>query len=157
MSKLQTAISVLIVAGILCGGWLLAAGCHFSWCPLSDSEKQKAGTVVFENENIHVSSPLPNATITSPLIVRGEAKGTWYFEASFPVRVLDANGKTLGVIPAQAQADWMTTNFVPFEATVSFERPLTKEGTLVLVKDNPSGLPQNEASISIPIIFGDFR
>jgi len=56
-------------------------------------------------------------------------------------------------VPAQAQGDWMTTEFVPFEAVLEFAVPQTEFGTLILEKDNPSGLPQNADSISIPVRF----
>mgnify|MGYP000305287555 CR=1 FL=1 len=83
----------------------------------------------------------------------GEARGTWYFEASFPVKLLDGNGKVLAAIPAQAKSDWMTTDFVPFTGTLTFENPKTPTGTLVFQKDNPSGLPQHDASMNIPVRF----
>ena len=102
---------------------------------------------------IQVFLPLPNQQVASPLKVSGKAVGNWYFEASFPIMILDANGEKLGVVPAQAQSGWMTTEFVPFEATLTFDKPTTKTGTLVLMKDNPSGLPENDDSISIPISF----
>ncbi len=105
------------------------------------------------NDIIRVSSPLPDTLVTSPLIVRGEARGNWYFEASFPVKIFDAKGKQLGIIPARALGDWMTTEFVPFETTLAFENPATETGTLVLQKDNPSGLPENADSLSIPVRF----
>jgi len=102
---------------------------------------------------IGVSFPKPNTVIQSPLVVQGKEVGTWYFEASFPVRLLDANGKELAATPAQAQGDWRTTDFVPFQATLTFGQPTTPTGTLVFQKDNPSGLPENEKSISVPIRF----
>ena len=102
---------------------------------------------------IQVFLPLPNQQVASPLKVSGKAVGNWYFEASFPVMILDANGEKLGVVPAQAQSGWMTTEFVPFEATLTFDKPTTKTGTLVLMKDNPSGLPEYDNSISIPVSF----
>ncbi len=102
---------------------------------------------------IRLTTPQPNTEITSPLIVTGEARGNWYFEASFPVRLLDGTGKEIAVTPAQAKGDWMTTNFVPFRAELTFVAPSTKEGTLVLQKDNPSGLPGNADEVKIPIRF----
>src|SRR4051812_32842409 len=42
---------------------------------------------------IQVNAPKPNDLVKSPLTVTGKARGTWYFEASFPVRLEDANGK----------------------------------------------------------------
>ncbi len=105
------------------------------------------------NALIEVTSPHANELVSSPLTITGEARGTWYFEASFPVQLLDANGKEIAVVPAEAQDNWMTEDFVPFVATLRFDTPATPTGTVVLHKDNPSGLPENEASISFPVRF----
>jgi len=102
---------------------------------------------------ISVSTPAANDAVTSPLTVTGEARGNWYFEASFPVRVLDANGTVLAAVPVQAQGEWMTENFVPFHTTLEFESPTTKTGTIVFQKDNPSGLPEFDDEIRIPVRF----
>ena len=102
---------------------------------------------------IHVTAPVANALVSSPLTVTGEARGTWYFEASFPVELRDASGTLLAQVPAEAQGDWMTTNFVPFQIELDFQTPTTTTGILILRKDNPSGLPQHDASLSIPIRF----
>lgn len=102
--------------------------------------------------DIIFDSPAANAVVTSPLTVTGRARGTWYFEASFPVRLLDDQSNELAVTPAQAQGDWMTEDFVPFIAVLNFTTTATT-GTLVLQKDNPSGLPENDKSISIPVKF----
>ena len=103
---------------------------------------------------IAVSYPLPGQRINSPLTVTGEARGTWYFEASFSVEVRDADGDVLTQAPAEAQSDWMTENFVPFSSTISFpEQPAGSKGTLVLRKANPSGLPENDREVTIPILF----
>lgn len=102
---------------------------------------------------IRVDLPKNNETIKSPLKVSGEARGFWYFEASFPAMLLDANGKELAIKPAQAKGEWMTENFVPFEVSLEFSRPDTENGFLVLQKDNPSGLPENDRELRIPIRF----
>lgn len=102
---------------------------------------------------VRISSPKSNSVITSPLTVTGEARGFWFFEASFPVIILDANGNELGVVPAQAQGEWMTTDFVPFWAVVNFRPSPTATGFLVLKKDNPSGLPENDQKLTYPIRF----
>lgn len=102
---------------------------------------------------IQVTNPQPNQVVTSPLTITGQARGTWYFEASFPVKLLDGNGNQIAIAPAQAQGDWMTENFVPFSVTLTFATPSTPAGTLVLEKDNPSGLPEHAAQITIPVQF----
>ncbi len=95
----------------------------------------------------------PGDTIASPLTVTGEARGPWYFEADFPVRLLDGFGNEIALAIATAQGDWMTTDFVPFSATLTFSPPATATGTLILEKDNPSGLPENAAAVHIPVSF----
>ena len=104
---------------------------------------------------ITITNPRPNQMVTSPLTITGQARGNWYFEASFPVRLLDANGKELAVSPVQAQGDWMTTEFVPYSVTLNFTTPTTKTGILILQKDNPSGLPENDDSLIVPVIFSN--
>ena len=104
---------------------------------------------------IKVTSPMPGDRVKSPLAIEGEAKGTWFFEGSFPVKIIDDSGKELGQTPAKAQGDWMTEEFVPFKAEINFT-PTTDKGTLVLEKDNPSGLPENADSLEVPIYFDLF-
>jgi hypothetical protein len=47
----------------------------------------------------------------------------------------------------------MTTNFVPFTATLTFTAVPGQKGTLLFKKDNPSGLPQNEGEFRVPVTF----
>lgn len=103
---------------------------------------------------IEVTTPLQNTQIASPLVVTGRARGSWYFEASFPIELYDQNSTLIGQAIAQAQADWMTTDFVPFTATLTFPaQPTGSMGTLILKKDNPSGDPQNDLNLILPIQF----
>lgn len=110
------------------------------------NENEKADLIAIEN-------PRPNQEISSPLLISGRARGYWYFEASFPVKLIDANGKQIAIIPAQAQGEWMTTEFVPFKANLIFPVPSTKTGTLILQKDNPSGLQEHDDALIVPVIF----
>jgi hypothetical protein len=114
----------------------------------SSAAASSAGTAAM----IEVKQPLPGAHVSSPLTVAGQARGGWYFEASFPVHLLDADRNEIVSAPAQAQGDWMTTEFVPFTVTLNFTTA-AHSGFLVLEKDNPSGLPENAASVEIPVTF----
>lgn len=109
-----------------------------------------------QNSLIRVDTPIPNQEIESPLKIRGEARGFWFFEASFPIELVDANGKQISLAVAQAQNEWMTEDFVPFETTMTFNAPETKTGTLILKKDNPSGLPEHDAEFKVPVFFKNF-
>lgn len=103
-----------------------------------------------DSNRIQVTMPAPGATVPSKFTVSGKAVGGWYFEASFPYEVQDASGKKIAEGPVQAQGEWMTPAFVPFSFQVSVPNYKGK-ATLILRNDNPSGLPENAASISIPI------
>lgn len=120
--------------------------------PRPSSPCERATTTPGLKDKIVVDSPSPNTVITSPLVVTGKARGNWYFEASFPVKLLDSSGKIIAQTAAQAQGDWMTEDFVPFRAQVEFKAGELASGTLVLERDNPSGLPQNAEQINIPVL-----
>jgi hypothetical protein len=110
------------------------------------------------NDDIRVTSPIQYATITSPVTITGEALGGWFFEASFPITLVDWDGLIIGQGVAQAKGDWMTADFVPFEAKITFAKPpyageQSKRGAIILKNDNPSGQASTSRSIEIPIVF----
>ncbi|QSH39525.1 hypothetical protein JXR01_00740 [Candidatus Kaiserbacteria bacterium] len=109
---------------------------------------------------ITLDSPMPNATISSPLEIRGKARGYWFFEASFPAVLTNWDGLIIAEIPVQAQSEWMTEDLVSFTASMDFESPykegdpdFMKRGTLILEKDNPSGLPEHDDAYEITVWF----
>lgn len=121
---------------------------YLSW------EDNALAELVFSHDLISITSPLPSSEISSPLIVEGEARGYWYFEASFPIVLTDWDGLIIAEGYATAQDEWMTEEFVPFEATLEFDTPeYGDSGYLILQRDNPSDLPENDDAFEIPIIF----
>lgn len=107
---------------------------------------------------IYLESPRVEGKINSPLTVRGQARGPWFFEASFPLILTDWDGKIIAQSYAQAEGEWMTTDYVPFEGRITFENPswdaeFSKRGTLILQKDNPSGLPEHDDAVEITVYF----
>ena len=104
---------------------------------------------------VDLLSPLSDTRVVSPLTLSGQARGNWFFEASFPIELVDANGKTLAKGIAQAQSDWMTEDFVPFQAILTWSATSTTatSGVLILKKDNPSGLPEHDGSFEVPVMF----
>lgn len=102
---------------------------------------------------IRLATPRPGASVTSPLQLSGEAVGQWYFEGSFPVTVVAEDGTVIGQGSVSAQGDWMTTDLVPFEGEVAFEAgDRGGAATIVLARDNPSDLPQNDAALHVPVL-----
>ncbi len=104
------------------------------------------------HSKVSVLSPQNNATVGKDFVVMGQAPGNWYFEASFPIEVQDANGIVLATVIAQAQSDWMTTDLVPFLADVALTGNYAGAAKLVLKRDNPSGLPENDDHLDVPIV-----
>lgn len=150
MNKLLVLIVVLFVVG-----WAV----YDNKEPMSNNVDGNtvATTTVDSNETkkdrIVVDVPVKGMVVSSPFVVSGKARGYWFFEASFPIELRDAKGNILETIIAQAQGDWMTTEFVPFTASLIFTKPSSPmPAVLVFKKDNPSGLPENDDSIEIPII-----
>lgn len=113
-----------------------------------------------ENADIVINQPLPGAQISHPLHVYGEARGSWYFEATFPVVLVDWDGRIIAESYAEAGGSWMTEESVPFEAILEFKSPykegdpdFMRRGVLILRKANPSGLPQNDDAVEIQVEF----
>lgn len=107
---------------------------------------------------IRVFSPIANTEVAIPLLILGEARGFWFFEASFPVFLVDWDGRIIAQGIATAQDEWMTEDFVPFTAELEFQKPefigdFSKRGALIFKKDNPSGLPEHDDALEMPVIF----
>lgn len=100
---------------------------------------------------IQVELPYPGAVTGKEFTIIGKARGYWFFEASFPVELRTLDGSILGGGVATAQGDWMTEDFVNFTAEMQTPSAFTGPAILILKKDNPSGLPEKDASISFPI------
>lgn len=122
--------------------------CEFAACPApSESEK---------DDLIRVEAPLKGARVSSPLVVRGEARGMWYFEATFPIVIVNWDGLIIGEGYAEATSDWMTEEYVPFTGTIEFDESLIgpyARGAVIFRKDNPSGLPEHDNALEVPIVF----
>ena len=101
---------------------------------------------------IMVDLPFPGAVVGKEFSVIGKARGNWFFEASFPFDLRDPSGKIIAQSYAQAEGEWMTTEFVPFKGEIKVPISYIGPATLVLMKDNPSGLPEHDASVSFPIV-----
>ncbi len=114
---------------------------------------QNIGNEIEKMKIIRIDAPRPNTTVASPLIIQGNARGNWFFEGSFEVYLLDDKGKEIARNNAQAQQDWMTGEFVYYESKLIFTQPETKTGTLVLEKNNPSGLPEHDDKLIVPVNF----
>ncbi|HEY4494022.1 MAG TPA: Gmad2 immunoglobulin-like domain-containing protein [Candidatus Paceibacterota bacterium] len=153
----KTIISIIIIVLVL-GGFVYFYNKEgtsvYTPAPVPAPEPVPAPAITYMNatiDNIRVELPFPGAVVGKEFSVIGEARGSWYFEASFPVTVLDKDGNKLVATYAQAQGEWMTPDFVPFKGNVKISSAYIGPATLILQKDNPSDMRQYDASISFPI------
>ena len=155
---LETPVEVMCTAdALLCpdGSYAERTGpnCAFV-CPEEMSvDTDKSNLIVLD-------SPKPAAVVTSPLKLSGKARGSWFFEASFPVSLTNWDGLIIAEGVAVADGDWMTDEFVPFTTELTFINPyqagdpdFMQRGSLILRKDNPSGLPENDDALEQAVRF----
>jgi hypothetical protein len=102
---------------------------------------------------VKVYIPVSNEHVSSPLQIIGQVPGSWSFEASFAVILKKSTGEVLAHGNAQLHDDWMTSHLVPFTAKLEYTQTAVagEMGQLILQKDNPSGLPAKDDSVTIPV------
>lgn len=161
-AKVWMGVAILLFFVILGMTWvLITVPSVTATPPVSTSTPQKpAETPATQTPNpdvplssrVTVTTPAPNTTVGQRFEVKGSAPGNWFFEASFPIQVRDKDGNVIARTHASAQGEWMTTELVQFTSTINIETTYTGAATLILMRDNPSGLPENDDSTEIPIV-----
>ena len=117
----------------------------------STMEQYFASTTI--NMPIIVNNIKDNQEVSNPIKIEGKARGGWFFEATFPIQLIDTNGNIIASTTARAESDWMTTDFVSFSAVLEYANSTTTgRALIVLSKDNPSDNPEFDQSIFIPVI-----
>jgi len=106
-----------------------------------------------KEDSIRLYSIHSGDSVVSPITITGEARGYWFFEATFPVYLTDWDGRIIAEGYATAIRDWMTEDFVPFEVTLSFTTndPFSDRGSLIFQKSNPSDLVEHDDALEIPV------
>ena len=115
---------------------------------------QDIGNELEVQDLITIEVPRPQSEVVSPLVISGKAKGSWFFEASFPVELQSATGTTIARGQAKASGNWMTEDFVSYTLNLDFSpQPKGALGKLILKKDNPSGDPAHDNALIVPVVF----
>jgi hypothetical protein len=90
-----------------------------------------------KQSEVTLNAPVEGAQVESPLEVSGVAPNNWFFEAVFPLKLVDKDGKVLAEAPARPETDWMVEGPVNFTATLEFAVTEDTPATLVLEEDMP--------------------
>lgn len=102
---------------------------------------------------LRLYQPVSGANVNSPLEIKGEVPGNWSFEATFPIKLVNTQQDVIATAIAKLSGDWMTDAYVPFTATLTFDKPTATSGFLVLQKDNPSAQADKDDSATIEVKF----
>ncbi|MES2623627.1 MAG: Gmad2 immunoglobulin-like domain-containing protein [Patescibacteria group bacterium] len=104
--------------------------------------------------SVIIDSPIAGSVVTSPLTVTGKAPGPWFFEATAGLVILNSDKQVVSQARVDAQGDWMVTGLVPFTSTITYPASLKgKGGYIRFLSDNASGIPENQKSFTIPVLF----
>ncbi len=155
MKKLT--ITLIVIA------FLLAAGFGLWWSLTQkdstpndgNTQQTQSQTATYKNATnaqITITSPEAGATVTHDVTVTGKAVGGWYFEGSFTLEAVDASGTVIATAQATALSEWTTTDFVNFSGVLHLPSTFTGKASIIAHKSNPSGLAENEASLSLPVV-----
>ena len=109
--------------------------------------------IIPDNNGLEIDNIKSGQIIKSPLIITGTVtQGKWAgFEGQMGrVELVESDGTILGFAPLMATSDFMKFP-ATFEANLTFVSSKGNEVSLVFYNDNPSGLPENSATMSIPV------
>ena len=142
------AAGIILITTIIAGRAIMVKNKPLEKEPIA---KKDIVPEVSYNNLIKVSFPKEGERVGGTINVTGIARGSWYFEGDFPVELWDLSGKMLASAAALAEGEWMKEEFVPFSAALIYSVSEPTPARLVLKKNNPSDLPEQNAQIEIPV------
>lgn len=156
--RIAAALSAVVLMGAGCFG---APTPSPSPTPSSPSPALPVVTTVgCTSKALTVLEPAANANVDLPLTVKVRVHNAEHpdcmwtvFEAQAgTMRLLDAEGVTVGTGTLTTTDDWMTTGPVEFTGTIPALSLVSGAATLVITEENPSGegTPQE---VSVPLLF----
>ncbi|HEX6977248.1 MAG TPA: Gmad2 immunoglobulin-like domain-containing protein [Patescibacteria group bacterium] len=137
---------ILILVAVVIGWYLISNRSQ----PIVDT----IGPSQNPNISVIVTSPIYGSKIASPLLISGTVPPGWMFEGTFPVKILDSKRNVIatGIGKETTPGSWQSQNPVQFSAQISFNTT-DRSGFVLIEKDNPSGLPENDKTFEIPVKF----
>lgn len=120
---------------------------------------RKNNEITFTDESNSTSSfPIDlnikdGQAVSNPIKIEGKARGYWFFEGSFPIKLVSTNNEILGTSIATSSDDWMTEDYISFTSELNYTKSTsTNRALLILSKDNPSDNRELDQEIYIPVV-----
>lgn len=105
---------------------------------------------------INILTPRPGSGVGCPFAVTGIAPSNWAFEGQLPVSLKNSAGEIIMITQANLRGEWTSSEPGLFVAALDCpDGGCVGEGVVVVHKDNPSALPENDDSAEFPIVFGE--
>lgn len=171
-----TVIGTLVISYVLIATLQNAGYVSYQYSSSGDIDKTTDRTVdlpdpvrntnednTFEGLSRYVSSkgdvvlvldPDSGDTIGCGVTVMGTVPSSWVFEDNFPISVEDPEGNDVMAGYAKSYGDSMSQDKVDFSGSIKCIGVNCYSGDVFLVihKENPSGLTENDDSVRIPLI-----
>ena len=120
---------------------------------LNDKQTETSLPVISGNKDDLVSfSILPGQKVSGVVKITGSIKNNYFFEGNILVNILASDKKLLKAGHGTATTPWMTSGPVSFETSLDFSSLPQGIAYIEIHNDNPSGLPQNDKSILVPVV-----
>ncbi len=150
-SKLNTTLLLILVVLVI---FAISITIKNKDTSTGDNKQEQNGTPeISGNKDDLVSfSIVPGAKVHGIVSYNGVIKGGYFFEANILINVLDSNKNLLKAGNTMATDDWMTSGPVPFKGTIDFSGLAKGPAYIEIHNDNPSGLPEHDKSVFIPVV-----
>jgi hypothetical protein len=122
-------------------------------CSTPDGRTFTDASTPAQTNEAQIITPVTADIVTSPMTIKAKIPGSWFFEANVPIVLKDENGNILAQKGYMTSEDWMTTNLIDVNTTLSFKAPKTDYGKLEIHNDNPSGDPENDKVVYVTVRF----
>jgi len=152
MKKIFTFIILILILFVL-ASLVFDFGRRIPDMTIVDQKALMATTTENDTLPIVVYIPKDNQEVENPIIIKGKAKGSWFFEGQFPIDLIDTSGNILSSSVAIAESDWVTEKYINFSSELTYSKSTTtKQVIVVLHKNNSSGNPNFDKQILIPVV-----
>ena len=94
----------------------------------------------------------PWGTVSGGMNLNGIVQGGYFNEGNVLINVIDPDKQVLKAGHGTATTDWMSAGPVSFVATVDFTGIRKGPAYIEIKRDNASGLPENDKSVTIPVV-----
>ncbi len=121
---------------------------------LFDFSSSATPTPTTANSDAITTNVVPNSIISNPLKLSGQIDSSWQSECAFMIEIVDYDNSISYSYPVRVDdgQDCNSATKLNFSTDIKFQ-VAGQKGAIVILSDNPSGLPENQKKFTIPVSF----